>query len=176
MHTCTCKIQLTLIWQQQSGARFCQHMATIKLVHWSTTRFHPFNQHLPGVFMRTLPGGRLSMLPKSSGILPCQSPASGGIVVTVQHNLPSPSSPVNAVLVGLCIAPESVPVILRTRPKMTTKGRYLSFTSAPPVTNAWVSWLPWQSAFQAVCLPVRGQIESLQGAHSLLASVSLVAW
>ena len=83
--------------------------------------------------MRTLPGGRSSMLPKSSGILPCQSPTSGGIVVTVQHNLPSPSSPINAILVGVCIAPESVPVILRTRPKMTTNaGIFLS----PPLPQS----------------------------------------
>ena len=65
-------------------------MATIKLVHWLATRFHPFNQHLAGEFMRTLPGGRLSILPESSGVLQSKSPASGGIVVTVQNNLPCP--------------------------------------------------------------------------------------
>jgi len=98
-------------------------MATIKLVHWSTTRFHPFNQHLAGEFMRTRPGGHLSMFPESSGVLPSKSYASGGIVVTVQHNLPCPRSPVMAIPVGVCIAPESVPVILRTREKMTTNTR-----------------------------------------------------
>ena len=95
-------------------------MATIKLVHWSAIRFHPFNEHLAGEFMRTLPGGRLSILPESSGVLQSKSTASGGIVVTVQHNLPCPSSPIMAIPVGVCIAPESVPVILRTREKMTT--------------------------------------------------------
>lgn len=90
-------------------------MATIKLVHWSATKFHPFNQHLAGEFMHTLPGGRLSILPESSGVLQSKSPAGGGIVVTVQHNLPCPSSPITAIPVGVCIAPESDPNNSQTR-------------------------------------------------------------
>ena len=59
----------------------------------------------------------------ASGVLPSKSPASGGIVVTVQHNLPCPSSPIMAIPLGVCIAPESVPVVLRTREKMITNAR-----------------------------------------------------
>ena len=150
-------------------------MATIKLVHWSATKFHPFNQHLAGEFMHTLPGGRLSILPESSGVLQSKSPAGGGIVVTVQHNLPCPSSPIMAIPVGVCIAPESVPVILRTREKNDHKRLYRSFISTPPVTNAWVCWFPGLLSKQFVSL--RANWRSY-GAHLLISDieVDLICW
>ena len=133
-------------------------MATIKLVHWSATKFHPFNQHLAGEFMHTLPGGRLSILPESSGVLQSKSPAGGGIVVTVQHNLPCPSSPIMAIPVGVCIAPESVPVILRTREKMTTNA---CIVLLPPLLQSQMRG----SVDFLVCFPSSlspwGQIEGL---------------
>lgn len=146
-------------------------MATIKLVHWLATRFHPFNQHLAGEFMRTLPGGRLSILPESSGVLQSKSPASGGIVVTVQHNLPCPRSPIMAIPVGVCIAPCHSE---NTR-KNDHKSLYRSFTSTPPVTNAWVCWFPALLSKQFVSL--RANWRSY-GAHLLISDieVDLICW